>query len=160
MKFKVVLASLLLFVAIGANPRLAHSDASAGPNPSPSAVPLLQATSGNISMPEVAAPPAWAQALVVTASNLPVVGPVLSKILVYLPAIVTVLTILAASLLSIIQALASVLNFAGLGSAATFILNFQNGKVMYWLKFFSMFNAKKPDAATASIDAQAPAKAA
>lgn len=91
-------------------------------------------------------PPQWAYSILLDAQALPVVGPVISKTLLYAGIASSILTMLVAFLIGSMTALASVFNYAGLTSAVQAITVFQKGPVIYWLKFFSLFNAKKPDA--------------
>jgi len=51
------------------------------------------------------------------------------------------------------EVLAPVLNLAKLATMSAAISAFENGTVMYWLKFFSMYNAKKSDVAAVTVDA-------
>lgn len=106
---------------------------SAAPSPSPSVVAVA----------EPAAPPQWAQDLISTAQSLPVVGPVVSKVLLYLGILSSILTLLAGFVLSTISVIARVSNLAGLGVVAARVTEFKSGPIMYWLKFFSLFNAQK-----------------
>lgn len=80
-----------------------------------------------------------------TAQKLPVIGPIVSKALLYAGIVSSILTALIACLLTIFTALSKVLNLAGLMSIAEKVQLFKNGKVMYWLTYLSMFNAKKPE---------------
>jgi len=94
---------------------------------------------------EPAAPPEWAQELIAAAEKLPVVGPIVSKVLVWVGILAGITTTLVGTLLGIINTLMGVANLSGLASAAAALANFRDGKIMYWLKFFSLFNAKKPE---------------
>jgi hypothetical protein len=93
---------------------------------------------------EPAAPPQWAQDLIVSAGKLPVVGPVVTKGMVYLGIISSILTAGIAFLLSVLAALSGIASLANLTSFATKLTAFRDGKIMYWLKYLSMFNAQKP----------------
>lgn len=119
----------------------------------PTPVPTVQVA-------EPAAPPAWAIDLMMTAQNLPVVGPYISKALLYLGILSAILTSLIAFLLTAISALTGILNVAGLVNLATKLQIFRDGKVMYWLKFLSMFNAKKPESKPMVVSNEAPKQAA
>lgn len=99
-----------------------------------------------VSVPAVAAPPSWATDILAVVSGLPVVGPYLSKALLYLGIIAAILTTLVAAALSILASLKGAFSWAGLDTAASAIQSFQTGQVMYWLTYFSNFNAKKPSA--------------
>lgn len=117
--------------------------ASASPAPEVAVLPV--APSGTVVVAEPAAPPKWAEDLIMTAQKLPVIGPIVSKALLYAGIVSSILTALIACLLTIFTALSKVLNLAGLMSIAEKVQLFKNGKVMYWLTYLSMFNAKKPE---------------
>lgn len=120
----------------------------ASPSTAPSPIPnsLPSTVSATVPVAEAAAPPAWAQDLMVTAQGLPIIGPIVSKALLLLGIVSAVLTSLVAFLLGVIQSLMAVFTWTGLVDATVAIAAFRDGKIMYWLKFFSLFNAKKPEA--------------
>jgi len=95
-------------------------------------------------VPEPAAPPAWASDVLLQVSKLPVVGPYVSKALLYLGILAALLTTLVGAALSILATLKTGFNWAGLDTASNAIAAFRNGKIIYWLTYFSNFNAKKP----------------
>ncbi len=99
---------------------------------------------GTVPVAEPAAPPQWAEAVLVAAQKLPVVGPIVSKIILYLGIFSSILTALVAFLLTILKAISGIANLTGLVSFAEKLQVFRDGKIMYWLKYLSMFNAKKP----------------
>ena len=88
-------------------------------------------------------PPAWLATALDTASTLPVIGPAVVTIVKYLGVIASIMTLLVTCLLGIARALVPIFNFAKLTGVASALESFQEGAVMYWLKFFSMYNAKK-----------------
>lgn len=90
-----------------------------------------------------AAPPKWAEQLIVQLEAMPVVGPVVTKIVVWLGIISAILTSFIAFLLTALNLLKGVLNIAGLVQLVDKIEEFKNGKIMYWLKYLSMFNSSK-----------------
>lgn len=98
---------------------------------------------------ESAAPPEWVQNMMVTIKALPVIGPVAVKVLNWIAVVVSIMSALTAFLLIATKALSSVLNIAQLTDLAGKIQSFQSGKIMYYLKYASMFNAQKPVAAAA-----------
>jgi hypothetical protein len=104
--------------------------------------PLLPATMTIV--PTVSAPPQWAQDLITTAEKLPLVGPYVAKALLYLGILSAILTSLTACIMGILSILMGVSNAARLTNVSTFLANFRDGKFMYWIKFFSLFNAQKP----------------
>lgn len=137
-------APMLLLLLLALSPVKSFSD----PSPVPSSFPVVVSSpspeAAKVAVSEPAAPPVWAQDLMVTAEKLPVVGPLVSKALLYLGVLSSILTMLTAFLISALAAVGGALNYAGLARAAQAIAAFQNGKVMYWIKFFSLFNARKP----------------
>lgn len=92
-----------------------------------------------------AAPPQWMQDMIVTIKSLPVIGPVAVKILNWIAVIVSILTALCAFLMVVTKALSGISSVAQFGAFGEKIKSFQDGKIMYYLKYLSMFNAKKPE---------------
>lgn len=103
----------------------------------------VQAPIEVVQVAEPAAPPKWAEQLIVTAQDLPVIGPIVSKALVYLGIVSSIVTAVIACLLTILNALSGIANLAGLANFANKLQVFKDGKIMYWLKYISLFNAKK-----------------
>lgn len=143
-----VCAPFFIFLLLCLSPTSSFSS----PSPTPSGYPVAVVASSPspapqmIAVSEPAAPPAWAQGLMVSAEKLPVVGPIISKALLYLGIVSSVLTALAAFLISALTVVGGAFSYAGFANAAQAIAAFQNGKIMYWIKFFSLFNAKKLEA--------------
>lgn len=140
---KLFMPALFLFALFS------HPHAYADPSPSPSGFPISISQPASpspsvVAVAEPAAPPAWAQQLMVTAQKLPVIGPIVSKALLYLGILASVLTMLAGFLIGALQAISGAFSYAGLTNAVAAIGAFQNGKFMYYLKYFSLFNAQKP----------------
>lgn len=100
-------------------------------------------------VPANTAPPTWATELLSTIAGLPVVGPYVSQILLWLGILAAILTTLVAAALSILASLKGAFKWAGLDSAVAAITAFQAGPVMYYLKYFSNFNAQKSPPPTA-----------
>lgn len=111
----------------------------------PSVLAPLVASPQVVAVAEPAAPPKWAADLLVSVQNFPVIGPIVSKAILYVGIVSSILTALVACVLTILSALSGALNLAGLASFVAKIQDFKNGKIMYWLTYLSMFNAKKPD---------------
>jgi hypothetical protein len=127
--------------------------ASPAPAPSPAAPAVTPAA-----VPAVPpAPPAWALELLTTVEALPVVGPIVAKGLLYLGILSAILTSLVAFLLSALAGLKSVLNFAGLTTLTSALQSFQDGPIMYWLTYFSNFNAQNPPASMVAAASTKPA---
>lgn len=139
---------LCLFVAV--SPRSGFAEASpavaavagAVAQPAPTPIPVGTPMPA-VAVAEPAAPPAWAQQLIVTVEKLPVVGPIVAKLLLWTGIVASCLTALVACILTILNTLMGVLNLAGVVNVAAALAKFRDGKIMYYLKFFSMFNAKK-----------------
>lgn len=108
-------------------------------------------TSSQVAVAEPAALPQWAQEILVVAEKLPVVGPLVSKILLYAGIFAVLLTSLVAFLSGLLATLSGVFNFTGLTKASAALADFKNGKIMYWITYFSNFNAQKPASPTAGI---------
>jgi hypothetical protein len=107
-------------------------------------IPMGTPPGPGVAVPQAAAPPVWAEQLIVAAEKLPLVGPYVAKALLYLGILSSILTVLVAAILTVLNTLMGSFNLAGLTQAAAWLSKFKDGKVMYWLKFFSVFNAKKP----------------
>lgn len=114
----------------------------------PKATPIAESgqapSSPTVAVSEPSAPPQWAQDLMVTAEKLPIVGPFIAKGLLYLGILSAILTSLTTAILMVLNTLLGLFTWAGFVNASAAIAGFRDGKVMYWLKFFSLFNAKKP----------------
>ena len=121
------------------------------PSPSPVSspvpvvvAPVIPTVSPTILVAEPAAPPVWAQQLLVAAEKLPVVGPIVSKVIFYGGMLASILTLLAGSFMALLKILSVVSSLSGLAAFAQKVQSFQDGKIMYYLKYLSMFNAKRP----------------
>ena len=133
---------LLSIVALAQSP---------SPTVSPSAAPVASATSAvTLATPSPAtvsqppSPPQWAEDVLMAAQKLPILGPYVAKALLWAGIIGTCLSALCLCLITICASLSSVLNIAGVTSLSQKIQKFQNGKIMYWLKYFSFLNAQTP----------------
>ena len=89
------------------------------------------------------APPTWMQNAFVTIKALPIVGPIVTKALQWLAVITSILTALCACVLLVLKSVAGIAAFSQLTELSDTITKFQNGKVMYWLRYASLFNAPK-----------------
>jgi hypothetical protein len=139
--------------------------ADGAPSPSPAASPVAVAPTPapvvalSLADPVVvkdtsAAPPVWMQDVLVSIKKLPMVGPIVVKVLNWLGVLCSVLTALAAFLMVVLKALSSVLSLAQLTDLSAKVQAFQDGKILYWLKYLSMFNAQKPDATPEAAPAE------
>lgn len=109
------------------------------------AIPASQA-SPVVVKDDSAAPPTWMQDVLVSIKKLPMIGPIVVKALNWVGVLCSILTALAAFLMVALKALSSVMNLAQATDLAAKVQGFQDGKIMYYLKYLSMFNAQKPDA--------------
>jgi hypothetical protein len=90
----------------------------------------------------VAVPPEWVANVLVWVKTLPYVGPVVVEILKWVglvAGVMTALSVMAQALLAIPEIAA---RFAGAPGLAEKI-KYWSDKILYWLKYFSVFNAKK-----------------
>lgn len=94
---------------------------------------------------EVQPPPEWVKDLIIGAQSIPVIGPIVVTILQWLGVIVAILTALCAFLLVVLRSLSTVLSMAQLAEWAAKIKAFESSKIVYWLKYFSAFNAQKEE---------------
>jgi hypothetical protein len=78
-----------------------------------------------------------------SAESVPFVGPALVEVLKWLGVIGALMTALVTFILSVTRTLFFAARWTRLGSLMLVVANFEKGKVMYWLKYFSLYNAKK-----------------
>lgn len=87
--------------------------------------------------------PAWLDKIISILQGIPVIGPVVTEILKYLGVFAVITTSLTAFLMTALRALVSVFNLAKLVELASKVKAFEDSKVMYYLKYLSLFNATK-----------------
>lgn len=109
------------------------------PSPAPIATPAAAA----VVVPADAAPPQWLQDVIAGSEKLPTIGPIIAKGVLYLGSLGALVSLLLVFLLSAINIIASVVNFAGLSDFAAKLQAFKDGNLVYWLKYISFFNAQK-----------------
>lgn len=97
-----------------------------------------------VAVPEPAAPPQWAIDVLMSAAKLPIIGPYVSKALLYAGILAALLTSLVAFLLGAVALLSQAFGWAGLTNFSNALAAFKGSQFMYWLTYFSNFNAKKP----------------
>lgn len=110
--------------------------------PVAAAVAAVQAPAPTVHLSLPDQPPEWLAKVLDVGRSVPVVGPVLIEGLKWLGVFASVMTLLVTMLTGLGGILVPVFNLAGLAQAAAFILKLSNSPVMYWLKFFSLYNAK------------------
>jgi len=94
---------------------------------------------------DVVAPPEgfeWVSMVMQFLLNIPHVGPVLVKAIEIIAAVSIVMTSLSAGLIMFVKLSAGAAKLVGAHDAAEKIVA-KSEKVLYWLKYLSMFNAKK-----------------
>jgi hypothetical protein len=138
MKFLIIFAIMMMSVLVFAQdpsqgvvqPAVAIATPIPTPAPATSVTPL--------------APPDFVVKLLTFVQGLPVVGPIVSKIVQYAAILGSLLTLLVAFLLSVLKIVAPLMSAVSADGVAAFLTAQQNSKWMYWLKYFSFFNAKTP----------------
>lgn len=142
---------VILYLAFVMTVSVSYGQVAPTPTPIPQAVSTAAPTATpqpdmNLQVKdEILVPPTWVQDTLIMVKNLPVVGPIITKLLQWVGVAVTILTALVAFLLTSIRALSTVMTFAGLAIASKKVKDFETSKIMYWLKYFSMFNAEKKE---------------
>lgn len=86
--------------------------------------------------------PQWLMQLIMMGDQIPVVGPYIVKGMQWLGLIASVTTTVCACLITILKLIEGVANVANLKPVADKLQEFQNGRIMYYLKFVSLFNAR------------------
>lgn len=84
------------------------------------------------------APPAWMQDLFVTIKSLPVIGPIVVKVLNWLCVVASIMTALVAFLLAMCKAL----DFTGIAAIMGFeqkLEDFENSKFLYYAKYLAAY---------------------
>lgn len=135
----VIYLALVFMVSIAYGQQAPVAAASATPVAAATPAPTPQLTVKD----EILVPPTWVQDALIMVKSLPVVGPIVTQVLQWTGVVVTILTAFVAFLLTSIRALSTVMTLAGLAIASQKIESFRDSKIMYWLKYFSMFNAEK-----------------
>lgn len=143
---KLLMASLFMMSAVAmadskptAKPAMITVEtAIAAAAPSAPVVPLPETAP----KPEV---PAYLETVLHIVESMPVVGPFLVTVAKWLGVLASALTLLVTAIMGLIKLLQPLLNMAKLTSIAGMLEAFMNGPIMYWLKFASIYNAKKAD---------------
>lgn len=95
------------------------------------------------SEPAIDLPPAWLENALNFARRIPWVGPVVVEFTKWAGLFGGVMTLLVTTILGLLRILVPALNIAGLAAFALKVQIFENSPLMYWIKFFSMYNAVK-----------------
>ena len=113
------------------------------PAPAPAAVVAAMPEEAPVVQPSVTEAPEWLVKALELVSSVPVVGSVVVEVAKWLGVISSILTILVTGILGILRVLALVLPAVKLANLVALVVALENSKVMYWLKFFSLYNAQK-----------------
>lgn len=88
-------------------------------------------------------PPSWLQELMLVVKGLPIVGPYVVEALKWVAVATVILSTLTGAILTVLKALQGALHLAKLEEFATKVKAFEDSKLVFWLRYFSNFNAKK-----------------
>lgn len=130
---KALLISIILFASVLSFAQ----DATIMPSPSP--MPVVVESAPQV----IEAPPEWLVKSLSYIYEIPFVGPYAAKGAQWLGVIVVIITSFTGATLVSLRALTTVLTLSSLVVWADKVYAFENSKIIYWLKYFSMFNAQK-----------------
>lgn len=108
-----------------------------------------------VTVAEPAAPPKWVEQVVVAIQEIPVVGPVITKVINFLVTLFAILTAVTAFLYSVLTALMKVSSMARLVALADWLQRVRAGRVMYWISLLSNIPLKKPESLKQSEEKRA-----
>ncbi len=136
--------SLVMFLVVGFSVVLLAQEAVV---PTPTAAAVVEVVQA---LPDTAPdakflPPEWLAKAMDVISSMPVVGPIVVEVAKWLGVAASILTILVTALLGVLRVLITSANLLKLAGLAAKLEVLMSGPIMYWLKFFSMYNAKKKD---------------
>jgi len=137
--------TVLLFAIFGSAISLADDAAVTMATASESgAISIAEAAPVVISQPsDITTPPEWLANAMYTIEKLPIVGPIAVEVFKWLGVISAIMTALVTCLLSISRTLFYAAKFGSVASLMAWVTKFETSKIMNWLKFFSIYNAKK-----------------
>lgn len=136
--------SILLALAFCGSMALADAPVAVSIVATPAAISVAQPPVIVAAAPsDVAAPPAWLVQAMKTVEGVPVIGKIAVEVFKWAGVLGVIMTALVACLLTIAKALQAAGGFAKLAAVVAWASSFESGKIMYWLKFFSFYNAKK-----------------
>jgi hypothetical protein len=98
-------------------------------------------------------PPIWILDLMMWLNSIPTVGPVLKLIVEWAGALAVISTTLCGAAILSLKALNELLPKFGLADKAK-LIDAKSQKVIYWLKYVSLFNAKLPSKTAGQIVAE------
>lgn len=106
-------------------------------------VALAQDVVAQVPVDPIFVPPSWLQEILLIIKGLPIVGPYVVEALKWVGVATVAITSLTGAILTVLKALQGALNLAKLAELAAKVEAFQNSKIIFWLKYFSNFNAQK-----------------
>lgn len=108
--------------------------------PAVSAAPVIAQAPAPIVIPD------WAINILKNAKSLPVVGPALSQIMMYVGILGGILTSLIAFLLTVLSSVSGIAGLSGAANLVQKIQDFKNSKLFMWLMAFSNIPMAHPNA--------------
>lgn len=132
--FTLVMLPLFLYAA----------EAVKAADPQPASVAVV-AVMPDEAPPAIDLPPPWLENAINFARRIPFIGPVIVEVTKWAGVLGASFTLIVTLLLGLLRILVPVVNIAGLAALALKLQAFESSPIMYWLKFFSMYNAKKPE---------------
>lgn len=88
-------------------------------------------------------PPTWLQDMMLVIKGLPIVGPYVVEALKWVGVATVIISAMTGAVLTVLKALQGALHLAKLDAMAEKVKAFENSKFIFWLKYFSNFNAQK-----------------
>lgn len=104
---------------------------------------LAQDVVAQVPVDPIFVPPSWLQEILLIIKGLPIVGPYVVEALKWVGVATVAITSLTGAILTVLKALQGALNLVKLAELAAKVEAFQNSKIIFWLKYFSNFNAQK-----------------
>lgn len=88
-------------------------------------------------------PPTWLQDMMLVIKGLPIVGPYVVEALKWVGVATVIISAMTGAVLTVLKALQGALKLAKLEAMAEKVTAFEKSKFIFWLKYFSNFNAQK-----------------
>lgn len=92
---------------------------------------------------DITTPPVWLADIMRFVERVPVIGPIAIEVFKWIGVIAAIFTALVTCLLSITRTLFMAASLSSLAPLMAWVTKFEEGKLMNWLKYFSIYNAKK-----------------
>lgn len=137
--------SLILIIALFAGAAVAQVAPSDSPSTTAIVAPVVAHAPVPIPPQIPAAPPEWVIKALTSIESLPTVGPIVSKAIQYLAIFGSLMTLLAGFVMGSIKLIGPLLAMGEGDKAAAKVQAWMDSSIVYWLKYVSFFNAKKPE---------------